>query len=71
MTGFSWLAELSARDPEQPLLIAGSRRWLASEVVREVGELAHRLASCRVLGVLADNTPAWVLADLAAHEAGV
>ncbi|HET6718842.1 MAG TPA: AMP-binding protein [Rhodocyclaceae bacterium] len=71
MSGFSWLAELSARDPEQPLLIAGARRWRAGEVVREVGELAHRLSSCRVLGVLADNTPAWVLADLAAHEAGV
>lgn len=71
MTGFSWLAELSARDPEQPLLIAGSRLWRAGEVVREVTDLAHRLGSCRVLGVLADNTPAWVLADLAAHEANV
>ena len=24
-----------------------------------------------MLGILADNSPAWVLADLAAHEAGV
>jgi len=71
MKHFSWLAELSARDPEQLMLVAGTRRWRAGEVCREMIELVGRLASCRVLGVLADNSPAWVLADLAAQEAGV
>lgn len=71
MTRFSWLAELSAADPNQALLISGARQWRAAEIRGELLSLKERLATCRVLGVLADNSPAWVLADLAAHEAGV
>lgn len=71
MTGSSWLATLAAADPEQPLLICGARHWRAAEMSRELSNLAKRLSACQVLGVLADNSPAWVLADLAAREAGV
>ena len=71
MSRFSWLAELAAADPEQPLLISGSREWRAREICGEMLDLNKRLAGCRVLGVLADNSPAWVLADLAAQEAGI
>lgn len=71
MTRFSWLAELSAADPEQPLLVSGTRQWRAAEICGEMLALTKRLAACRVLGVLADNSPAWVLADFAAREAGV
>jgi long-subunit acyl-CoA synthetase (AMP-forming) len=71
MSRFSWLAELAAADPEQALLISGSREWRAREICGEMLDLNKRLAGCRVLGVLADNSPAWVLADLAAQEAGI
>lgn len=66
---FSWLAELSARDPQQPLLLDGDRAWTAGEVCDQLFDLSYRLAPGRVLGVLADNSPAWVVADLAAQEA--
>jgi acyl-CoA synthetase (AMP-forming)/AMP-acid ligase II len=71
MTRFSWLTELAAAEPKQALLISGARQWRAAEIRGELLSLKERLATCRVLGVLADNSPAWVLADLAAHEAGV
>lgn len=71
MSRFSWLTELAGADPEQPLLISGSHEWRAREICSEMLTLTKRLAACRVLGVLADNSPAWVLADLAAREAGI
>ena len=71
MTRFNWLAALAAADPKKPLLVSATRHWRAAEICSELSGLARRLAACRVLGVLADNSPAWVLADLAAHEAGV
>lgn len=71
MTHFSWLTQLAAADPNQALLISAARQWRAAEICDELFSLTKRLATCRVLGVLADNSPAWVLADLAAHEAGI
>lgn len=71
MNAFSWLSELAAHDPERLLLVSATRPWRAGEICREIRGLADRLAGCRVLGVLADNSPEWVLADLAAQEAGV
>ncbi|MCC7310030.1 MAG: AMP-binding protein [Sulfuritalea sp.] len=71
MTRFSWLTELATAEPNQALLISGARQWRAAEICDELLSLKERLATCRVLGVLADNSPAWVLADLAAYEAGV
>lgn len=71
MAEFSWLAELAARDVRQPLLISPTRTWHAGEVLAEMLALHERLDTCRVLAVLADNSPAWVIADLAANAAGV
>ena len=71
MSHFSWLAELAAADPNQALLISDTSQWRAAEIRGEILSLKERLVMCRVLGILADNSPAWVLADLAAHEAGV
>ncbi len=71
MSHFSWLTELAAADPNQALLISAARQWRAAEICGEILSLKERLAACQVLGVLADNSPAWVLADLAACEAGV
>lgn len=71
MTHFSWLTQLAAADPNQSLLISAARQWRAAEICDELLSLTKRFATCRVLGVLADNSPAWVLADLAAHEAGI
>lgn len=51
----------------------GSRTWTAAEVAAEVESLAKRLREqgvC-VLASLADNSPAWVVIDLAAARAGV
>lgn len=36
-----------------------------------IDELASRLQGCQALAVLADNSPAWVMSDLAALRAGV
>jgi long-chain acyl-CoA synthetase len=36
MTRFSWLTELAATDPEQALLISGTRQWRAAEIRGEL-----------------------------------
>ena len=57
---------LAAYCPEA-LVFRGSRSaWRASEVLGELDALAQRLAGVRVLAILADNSPDWALADLAA-----
>jgi len=43
--------------------------WDAATLLSEVECFARQLADCRVLAVLADNSPAWVMADLAALRA--
>ena len=65
------LAELATRAPDAAWLSDGQRTWRAEAVLREVGLLAERLSQCRVLAVLGDNSPAWVIADFAAQRAGV
>ena len=64
------LAVLAARAPDAAWLSDGRHTWRAEAVLREVELLAARLHRCRVLAVLADNSPAWVIADLAAQQAG-
>ena len=51
----------------------GVRAWTPAEVAAEVEALATRLREpgVRVLASLADNSPAWVVIDLAAAYAGV
>ena len=62
-------AALAARDPES-LIFHGSRSsWCARDVLDAVSRSAARLEGTRVLAILADNSPDWVLADLAALKA--
>lgn len=70
MADFSWQAELAARPADFPLLLDSQRRWSAGEIVAELLNLRERLAGSRVVGVLADNSPAWIIADLACQDAG-
>ncbi|MDM0029718.1 AMP-binding protein [Variovorax saccharolyticus] len=51
----------------------GQRRWTYAELDDEVALLAGRLQAqgTRVFATLLDNSPAWVVADLAASQAGV
>ncbi len=69
MAEFSWLS-LALRRPDDALLVSPTRRWLVADVLAELSRLMPRLDDSRVIGVLADNSPAWVMADLAIQEAG-
>nr|WP_255680754.1 AMP-binding protein [Azonexus sp. R2A61] len=54
------------------MLVGGAgETWDVARVTAAVDVLGARLAGSRVLAVLADNSPAWVVADLAAQQAGV
>lgn len=60
---------LVARRPDH-LVFHGSRRsWTAGDALVEISVLAQRLAGTQVMAILADNSPDWVLADLAALQA--
>ena len=50
----------------------GQRRWTYAELDSEVQRLSRRLQAqgTRVIATLLDNSPAWVVADLAAAQAG-
>lgn len=71
MTDFRWRREFAQRDADAPVLIGSDRTWRAAEIVAELDDLGERLVPTRVLGVLADNGPAWAMSDLAAQDAGV
>jgi long-chain acyl-CoA synthetase len=65
---------MEAQDsPGQSALHDGARSIGHDELAREAGALADslRAAGVRVLATLLDNSPAWVVADLAAAQAGV
>ncbi|MEJ8849259.1 AMP-binding protein [Variovorax rhizosphaerae] len=59
-------------DPCAIALDDGQRRWTFAELDRASASLAQRLRDqeTRVLATLMDNTPAWVVADRAALQAG-
>lgn len=71
MAEVCWCAELAARDPGDVLLVSAVRAWPAGEVLAELDSLRNRLSGRRVVAVLADNGPTWVIADLACQSAGV
>lgn len=56
---------LAGRDAEAVIFVGAERTWTAAEVRSEIAALAARLAEARVVAVLADNSPAWAIADLA------
>jgi len=60
-------------DPSAVALDDGTRRWTFAELDDEAGLLAQRLRAggCRVVATLMDNSPAWVVADRAALQAGL
>ena len=71
MADFSWLNELAGRAPDEVLLFSTNGNWSAGDMHDEILTLGERLSGTRVVGVLADNSPAWVLADLACQSAGI
>ena len=64
-------AALTARAKEAPVLMGEQSLWRAGDALAAVEELAARLNGCHALAVLADNGPAWALAELAALAADV
>ncbi|MEW6677830.1 MAG: AMP-binding protein [Pseudomonadota bacterium] len=64
------LAAQADASPDASWLTDGQMAWSASRVMTESRALAGRLKDSRVVAVLADNSPAWVVADLAAQMAG-
>jgi long-chain acyl-CoA synthetase len=54
------------------IAVTGSRVTLTwRELHDEVDTLAENLRGCRTLGLLLENSPAWITADLAAIRAGI
>jgi long-subunit acyl-CoA synthetase (AMP-forming) len=62
---------LAARHPDSVVWRGDRGAWRAHAVLDEIRALARQLAGTRVLSILADNSPDWAMADLAALEAGV
>jgi long-subunit acyl-CoA synthetase (AMP-forming) len=66
----SALATHAAQTPQR-VAVTGSRQMLTWRALATgVDRLAGRLAGVRVLGLLAGNSPAWIVTDLAALKAG-
>lgn len=57
---------LAARPAEAIVLRSPTEEWSITRLLGAVEDFRQRLSRCRVLAVLADNSPAWVIADLAA-----
>lgn len=62
---------LQERAADAPVLCGDRQTWRAAALRVAIDELAGRLTGSRSLAVLADNSPDWVIADLAALRAGV
>ncbi len=62
---------LAARPAGTPVLHGSAGSWDAPALLREIEDFAARLTGGRVLAVLADNGPAWVIADLATLHSGM
>jgi len=60
-----------AEQSEKPALSDTYQCLNGAEVIVSVNAMALKLAGCRVLAVLADNSVDWVLADLATLQLGV
>lgn len=59
---------LTARHPDSVVFHGSSFAWRARDVADELASLAQRLEGSRVLAILADNSPDWAMADLAALQ---
>lgn len=69
---FATLREALVKRPAGQTVLSGHGvEWTAGAMLDEADALAERLAGTRVLALLADNSPAWALADIAALQAGI
>lgn len=59
---------LAGRKPGEVILSNGASSLDATAMIDAIASLRKHLAGTRVLAVLADNSPAWVAADLAALQ---
>ncbi|MFB0934874.1 MAG: AMP-binding protein [Propionivibrio sp.] len=62
-------AALAARHPESVVFQGSRSSWRAREARDEISAIEQRYAGVRVVAILADNSPEWALADLAALKA--
>ena len=69
MSGERLFAALAACAPDAVVLRGATQTWHAAAVIETINVLAARLTAGRVIAVLADNGPAWAMADLAALAA--
>lgn len=60
----------ASRNPHTPALMGDSLTLSWKELLEEVETLAKALEGVRALGLLLDNGPQWVIADLAALASG-
>lgn len=68
---FKALESRAAERPDSPVLIGDRQTWHSGALLAAIDELATRLTPSRAIAVLADNGPAWVMADLAALRAQI
>lgn len=66
MSAARLFAALAARPADAIALRSDTEEWSIGRLLAAIDALLPRLAACRVLAVLADNGPAWAVADLAA-----
>lgn len=69
MSSASLFTALAARTADSVVLTGDDESWTTSALLGEIGALAERLHAVQVLGLLADNSPRWAIADLAALRA--
>lgn len=72
MAMHNWRADLSG---DRPVLAGADGTWSADELAQRVSDIAQVLRSAfrphAAIAILADNSPDWIAADLAAHDAGM
>jgi len=71
MNADALFAAIAARPADSVVLSDGQRHWSGAAVLAEITHLQTRLRGAHTVAVLADNSPAWALADLAALRAGI
>ena len=70
MAEFFWQDTVAAHGNTQ-LLVDNVCTWSGEDIRQELPKLRERLASSRVVAVLADNSADWVVLDLACQDAGI
>jgi long-chain acyl-CoA synthetase len=69
MSSEGLFAALASHAPDAVVLRGATQTWRAAAVIETINTLTARLTAGRVIAVLADNSPAWAMADLAALAA--